>query len=633
MGNGRNKRFVSIGKKIVWAITFFMFLFIILFSLYIYYSMQKNAMERYEQNVMIDTEIAGNNIDYYVESMIRATKSVYINHPLMEFLKNHHSKKELADNESRIMDYFNSVYYTSTVASQIYLAMPEENLSLLYEPRYLKISDAPICGSVEIPEMENHMDVYIEPTHVKTSYGHNLPAMEQYPADELVFTIWLPISNLPADSKPIAYLAIDFPISFITSNCGSVYSQKELLYVIDEEQTVIAANDPAAVMKSFQNFYPGYKHSDEKEILVKYKEQLIAETKIDSRYFNWSVVKVTHLKDVYALTAEQLASILFLFGILAILVLAIISLQILKYVRSLRQITSYMERGREDLCWGYDRQISDYIIYREKDEISSLIESFQRLMDSLKEHEIQKYELQLAYTKYELKTMQAQINPHFIYNVIQCFATNALKDHNLKQYQMISSFGQMLHYAMVLEPFMVATEKEIEYVERYVSLQQMRFDRKLNMVYEIAPESSDFKIPKMSVQPLVENALNHGNLMKKDGSVIRIKTEFENEQYRLLVEDNGVAVADEAVKRIYNTINQLKKKLMNRDSTEGSSQELALEYSFKEDENHNHFIGIENVFSRLLLSFGSCDFKIYANNIGGTSVEFCVPMKEKVSGR
>ena len=94
MGNGRNKRFVSIGKKIVWAITFFMFLFIILFSLYIYYSMQKNAMERYEQNVMIDTEIAGNNIDYYVESMIRATKSVYINHPLMEFLKNHHSKKE-----------------------------------------------------------------------------------------------------------------------------------------------------------------------------------------------------------------------------------------------------------------------------------------------------------------------------------------------------------------------------------------------------------------------------------------------------------------------------------------------------------------------------------------------------------
>lgn len=161
----------------------------------------------------------------------------------------------------------------------------------------------------------------------------------------------------------------------------------------------------------------------------------------------------------------------------------------------------------------------------------------------------------------------------------------------------------------------------------------MRFDRKLNMVYEIAPESSDFKIPKMSVQPLVENALNHGNLMKKDGSVIRIKTEFENEQYRLLVEDNGVAVADEAVKRIYNTINQLKKKLMNRDSTEGSSQELALEYSFKEDENHNHFIGIENVFSRLLLSFGSCDFKIYANNIGGTSVEFCVPMKEKVSGR
>lgn len=633
MGYRRGKRFVSIGKKIVCAVTFFMFLFIILFSFYIYYSMQKNAMERYEQSVMIDTEIAGSNIDYYVGNMIQAAKSVYINHPLMEFLKNYHSKKELADNESLIIDYFKSVYYTSTVATQIYLAIPEENLSLLYEPRYLKISDAAISSSVEIPEMENHMDVYIEPTHIKSSYGHNIPAMERYPADELVFTIWLPISDLPADSKPIAYLAIDFPISFITNNCGSVYSPKKSLYVIDEEQTVIAANDPAAVMKNFLSLYPGYEQSAQKEILVKYKDQLIAETKINSQYFDWSVIKVTHLKDVYALTAGQLISSVLLFGILAILVLAIISMQILKYVRSLRQITKYMENRREDLCWDYDRQISDYILYQEKDEISSLIDSFQRLMDSLKEHEIQKYELQLAYTKSELKTMQAQINPHFIYNIIQCFATNALKDHNLKQYRMISSFGQMLHYAMVLEPFMVATEKEIEYVDRYVSLQQMRFDRKLDMVYEIAPESSDFKIPKMSVQPLVENALNHGSMMKKNGSMIRIKTEFKNEHYCLLVEDNGIAVLDDTVQRIYDKINHLKKKLMSLDSTRGNSQEIALEYSFKEDENHNHFIGIENVFSRLLLSFGGCDFKIYANSIGGTSVEFRVPIKESASVR
>ena len=71
--------------------------------------------------------------------------------------------------------------------------------------------------------------------------------------------------------------------------------------------------------------------------------------------------------------------------------------------------------GNEKL--GQRKKIGECIIYGENDEISSLIDSFEKLMDSLKEHAIQKYELKLAYTKAELRTMQAQINPHFIYNV------------------------------------------------------------------------------------------------------------------------------------------------------------------------------------------------------------------------
>lgn len=627
MEQQRNKPFISIGHKIISAVTLFMSLFLLVFSFYIYFSLKKNAMERYEQNVLIDTEISGMNIDHYVSSMIKATKSVYTNHPLMEFLRDHHSREELDANEARITAYFKSIYYASTVASQIYLAMPEENLSILYEPKYLKFYSSGIGSQVEIPDLKNHMDVYIEPTHVKTDYGHDLPAIERYPADELVITIWLPISNLPADLKPMAYMAIDLPISFITNNCRTAYTQEESLYVIDDDNMIIASSVPEAQMKNFMDLYPGYRRPVTEDIFVQYKDQLLAETRIESNYFDWSVVKTASAQSIYALTTGQIISMLVLFTILSVLVLAIISMQILKYVSSLRQITDYMEQGREDPCWDYGQQISDYISYDENDEIRSLIRSFQRLMDSLQEHVIQRYELQLAYTKSELKTMQAQINPHFIYNVIQCFATNALKDHNLKQYQMITSFGQMLHYAMVLEPFMVTAEKEFEYAERYVELQKMRFDRQLSVVYEIGLSSSEFRIPKMTVQPLVENAIIHGNLMEKEEGMIRIKTDILEEQYHMTVEDNGVPVSEETVKRIYHNMDQLKKKLMNQVRSERNGQETVLEYSFKEDENHNHFIGLENVFSRLLLSFGACDFRIRANEMGGTSVEFAVPVR------
>lgn len=626
MAKYRNKKFISIGQKIVMDVTLIMLLFIIVFSLYIYSSMQKNAMNRYEQQVIINTEVSGANINHYISSMITATRSVYINHPLMEFLKDHHSRKELEENEARITEYFKSVYYASTAASQIYLVMPEENLSILYEPRQLKFSSAGISEKVEIPQMQSYSEVYVEPTHVKTDYGHNMPAMERYPADEQVITVWLPISNLPADPRPIAYMAIDLPISFITENCSVIYAEEETVYVVDEDNMIIASSDAGAQMKNFLEYYPQYHRADKDNILLKYRQQLLAETRIESKYFDWSIIKVTPAQSVYALTTGQMVSMLVLFGVLACSFLTITSIRILKYVKSLREITEYMETEREKRSWDHEKKLSDSISYYEKDEISSLIDSFQRLMDSLKEHAIQKYELKLAYTKSELKTMQAQINPHFIYNVIQCFATNALKNNNLKQYQMISSFGQMLHYAMVLEPSMVSVDKEVEYSKRYIALQQMRFEQPLAMDYEMEPASADFKIPKMSIQPLIENSITHGNLMKKDGSIIRLKTEISGEYFHLLVEDNGVPVSEATIGQIYRKTERIREKLLYQDSSAEEKQTEALKYSVREDENHNHFIGIENVFSRLLLSFGSCDFHIYANNMSGTTVEFTVPL-------
>ena len=620
----KNRKFVSIGWKIIFNVVLFMCLFVIVFSLYIYSSMQKNAVKRYEQQVIINTEISGKNIDRYISSMITATKSVYINHPLMEFLRTHHSSEELENNEARITEYFKSIYYASAGATQIYLVMPEEQLSILYEPGLLKFFISGIDESVKIPALKKYNDVYVEPTHVKTDYGHNLVRIEMHPADEQVITIWLPISNLPADPSPIAYIAVDLPITFITENCSVIDTAGETMYVIDEDNMIIASSDEKASMKNFLEYYPWYQRGERDTIFTQSKNQLLAETQITSRYFDWSIVKAAPTKSVYALTTAQMVSILVLFGTLVSLLLFLIAARILKYVESLRQITTYMEKERESRSWDQERKISDYISYHENDEIRSLIDSFQRLMDSLKEHAIQKYELKLAYTKSELRTMQAQINPHFIYNVIQCFATNALKSNNPKQYQMISSFGQMLHYAMVLEPSMVLVNKEIEYVRRYIELQQMRFEQQLTMIYEIDPASASFKIPRMSIQPLVENSIIHGNLMRKTGSEIILKTEIEGDRFRLLVEDNGVSVSESTIEQINYKIAMIREKLLHQNSSAEKKQTEALECSVRKDENHNNYIGIENVFSRFFLNFGNCEFHIYENDMRGTSVEFQV---------
>ena len=638
MAEKKDRKFVSIGRKIVWDITIVTIVFAIIFSCYIYSSMQKNAVSRYENQIIVNSEISGRNIDHYISSMIKATKSVYINHQLMRFLKNNHSQKDLEDNEEMIVDYFKSVYYASTVASQIYLVMPGNeddtaegggDFSILYEPRILKMFSRESSERLYTPVMESYSDIYIEPTHWKSDYGHNISPLDKYPANEQVITIWLPISDLPASIKPVAYIAIDFPISFITENCSIVYNMSENVYVLNEENIIVASSDPDAQMKSFLQYYPSYSEWNQNGIFTRYGNEFLSEIEIASRYFNWRIIKTIPTNSVYALTVTQMLSVLLIFGILVLLLWIIASGRILRYIKSLRQITDYMEIERENKSWDTGKRISEYISYHENDEIGSLMASFEKLMDSLKEHAIQKYEWKLAYTKAELRTMQAQINPHFIYNVIQCFATNALKDKNVKQYQMISSFGQMLHYAMVLEPSMVQIEKEVDYVKRYVALQQMRFERQMVFDYEVDPAAADIRIPKMTIQPLIENAITHGNLMKKENGVIKLKIQLENGMLHVLVKDNGVPVSDETVEKINKTIDQIRSKLLYQGNSEEKKQTKALEYYVKEGNGHNHFIGMENVFSRLLLSFGSCEFKIYANNLNGTSVEFTVPGKAR----
>ena len=149
------------------------------------------------------------------------------------------------------------------------------------------------------------------------------------------------------------------------------------------------------------------------------------------------------------------------------------------------------------------------------------------------------------------------------------------------------------------------------------------------MVYEIEPALVDFKIPKMSIQPLVENSITHGNLMKRDGGSIKLKLDIVQGKFHLLVEDNGVPVSDDTIQSIYHKMAHVRQKLMNQEKP-AERKRAALEYSVREDENHNHFIGLENVFSRLLLSFGDCDFLIYTNERNGTSVEFLIPMEGRL---
>ena len=151
---------------------------------------------------------------------------------------------------------------------------------------------------------------------------------------------------------------------------------------------------------------------------------------------------------------------------------------------------------------------------------------------------------------YEAKVslMVSQIQPHFLYNSLTSIAMMCTKDPKLARDATIN-FADYLRGNMnsLKEKNPVPFEKELEHLKKYLMLEKMRFGDMLNIAYDI--KTTDFVIPQLSVQPLVENAVKHGVGMKEDGGTVTIATEETENAYLVIISDDGVGFDTSAPKK------------------------------------------------------------------------------------
>lgn len=137
----------------------------------------------------------------------------------------------------------------------------------------------------------------------------------------------------------------------------------------------------------------------------------------------------------------------------------------------------------------------------------------------------------------ELKALQAQINPHFLFNSINTIVSLCRIDPELAR-KLLINLGNFLRESFKENEYIVDISNEIKHVEAYLEIEKARFGKKLNVVYDI--NCDNFKIPHLVLQPLVENAVKHGIYPKKDGGTIYVMIHEDLEHYIIHIEDNGI---------------------------------------------------------------------------------------------
>jgi two-component system, sensor histidine kinase YesM len=260
----------------------------------------------------------------------------------------------------------------------------------------------------------------------------------------------------------------------------------------------------------------------------------------------WKVLTVTPYKEYYSELKTMTLINVGVF-ILAMLIVTLFSLQIIFGItQPIKSLLSTMESVKKGKFNERSPIILNNEIGRLTAHFNEMMEEVYRLNRTIISNQQNLYELKLANKDARLMALQSQINPHFLYNTLACIQGIAIH-FNIKEISaMTTALARILRYSIRENDF-VLISAEIENLANYILICQIRLKDKFDFIVDVDPEIMDYTINKLILQPIVENAVNHG-LMKKAGKGEIILKGYKNEKYICFeVFDNGAGMSPEQV--------------------------------------------------------------------------------------
>lgn len=183
-------------------------------------------------------------------------------------------------------------------------------------------------------------------------------------------------------------------------------------------------------------------------------------------------------------------------------------------------------------------------------EIRRLSESFNSMVSHIDQLIKRTYVAELSEKDAKLAALEAQLNPHFLYNTLQAISTEALINDQPQIHRMITSLASNLRYTIKSDT-LVPLKREMSYVNDYIFLQKIRMDDALEFQSDIDPATEDYLIPKISIQTLVENSIIHGKSDKTDTIIVTVSSQYSDNNVIITVRDNGCGIAPEQLEKLY----------------------------------------------------------------------------------
>lgn len=253
---------------------------------------------------------------------------------------------------------------------------------------------------------------------------------------------------------------------------------------------------------------------------------------------DWYLVSLTPYKEIVRSQRKAMKQMLLLTFLIGLFLLPLAFVAASSTTRRIRRLISQMKSVKK----------GDFAIrvqHDGKDEIGELGRNFQTMIAKVSQLLDEKYTLGQEVKSMELKALQAQINPHFLYNTLDLIYWKALRIQEQSIYELVQSLSKFYKLSLSKGEDIVCLRSEIEHIVAYIDIQNARFKNGIRLVIDIPDELYDRPMPKITLQPLVENAIIHGILeTEEETGTITVSAAADGGKFVIRVADNGVGMSE-----------------------------------------------------------------------------------------
>ena len=403
-----------------------------------------------------------------------------------------------------------------------------------------------ILSPLDLPMFQDSIDMFGKPIILDT---YQLPYVSHEKDPVYVFGISRGIVSF-VESKVIGIIVVVTRTEYFQELSEDMKkSDNHRIIILDNDYVIYDTQEENIASTASKDLMEIIWDSPQDEKTISIEGQEYMSSSVLSDYSGWRIISLIPEEEIFHdLEKMQLVTLLIIILLIVISLLLgfIFSFQIVHPLKKLGSLMKLAENGDFDIK----------VKVNSKDEIGTLAQAFNSMISKINSliHEV--YIEQIRQSELELQMLQSQINPHFIYNTLESISMMATIHNDDSTSEMAYNLGSILRYGINKTKEVVTVREELDNLEKYISLQEIRFHSVYTITISVSPDLYDIYITKLILQPIVENAIFHGMKdIRSGGKIIVTGYKTDNNLLVFEVEDNGKGMTDSLTKDLNDYIN------------------------------------------------------------------------------